>query len=165
MSKTRQLDRQAIAGWLLKANPAIYDVEAALQDRVPFSSWRLAPSYRLELIAPSDPVVLWLTGPDRGVIAAGVVTDVPVTSRGGTEYWVDAEEKAKIRPYLPVRMTPIPKIREEELTSSASFQQAEVIRVRQMGNPSFLTHDELAIVKDLMGPRLVREVGWPPDKS
>jgi hypothetical protein len=160
MPKTRILDRETVGAWLLKANPSVYDVESALANGVSFDSWRLAPTYRVGLISPRDPVVLWLSGPERGIVAAGVVRDRPFTSKGGTEYWIDAEEKVKTRPYLPVDLVPIPKIVEDELVSAPSFANAEVIRIRQMGNPSYLTHEELEVVKRLMGPQAALDAGW-----
>jgi hypothetical protein len=154
----RQLDRKSVAAWLLKANPSIYDAEGALRDLTSFGAWRLAPSYRVGLIAVEDPVVLWLTGRDRGIIAAGEVTGAPYESTGGTDYWVDDDEKAKVRPYLPVRLEPIPKITEDELTTNPAFNEAEVLKIRQMGNPSYLTEDEFDVIKDLMGMEFVASI-------
>jgi EVE domain len=162
MPHTRKLERETIAAWVVKASPDIFDVEAAIADgAVPFESWRLAPSYRVALVAVGDAVVLWVSGPDAGILAAGTVTGRPYVTQGGTRYWVDVEEKAKLRPYLPVELVPIHKIGRRELMSDARFHDAEVVRAPQMSNPSYLTQDELEVVRDLMGVLTVREVGWP----
>jgi hypothetical protein len=147
---TRGLERDDVATWVLKANPDIYDVEAALEVGA-FDEWRLAPSYRLELISVGDPCLLWVTGEDRGFCGAGEVTDLPVVGQGGTEYWRDLREKMKVRPYLPVDMRPIPKIREDELLSDPRFGEPEIIRVRQASNPSYLNASQFEVVTTLMG--------------
>lgn len=86
MPNKRKLDREAAAAWLLKASPRVFDVEAAIADGVPpFDSWRLAWTYRVDLLAIDDPVVLWISGPERGIRAAGLVRGRPFTTQGGSQ--------------------------------------------------------------------------------
>jgi hypothetical protein len=145
---TRRPERDDVAAWVLKANPDMYDVEAALQ--VPaIESWRLADSYRRDLISVGDPCLLWVTGKDRGFYAAGKVTGLPADGQGGG-HWVDSDEKSKVRPYLPVDMKPILGIREEELLSDLRFREAEFIRSRRIGSPSCLNASQFDVVRGLM---------------
>jgi hypothetical protein len=90
-----------------------------------------------------------VTGKDRGFYAAGEVTGLPADGQGGG-HWVDPDEKSKIRPYLPVDMRPIPGIREEELLSDPRFREAEFIRIRRIGNPSYLNASQFEVVRGLM---------------
>jgi hypothetical protein len=151
-----------VEAWVLKANPEIYDVEAAFAaGEVPFDSWRLNPSYRVELIEVGDKVFLWMTGPGRGVCAVGYVAGLPYVSQGGTRFWRNLEEKSKVRPYLPVDLVPIVKIEETELLLDPRFRNAEVIRARQMSNPSFLTTEECAALTDLLDPPILSALNDP----
>ncbi len=99
----RSLNRSDVRAWVLKGNPAIYDAVSAMDANVAFDSWRLYPSYRLELIAEDDRVVLWLTGAERGLYAAGRVTGDLFVSEGGTRFWRDLQEKRKVQPTLRSR--------------------------------------------------------------
>jgi hypothetical protein len=112
------------------------------------------------MIAIGDPVVLWLSVPAAGILAAGTVTDVPREGRGQSVYWVDADEKRKMRPYLPVRLFPIPRISKRDLVSDPRFAGAEVIRAPRVGNPSFLTNDEFQSVLEQMDTNTIRRIGW-----
>lgn len=51
---------------------------------------------------------------------------------------------------------------EADLVQDQRFNSAEVIRSRQMGNPSYLTQEEFAAVRALMSARSIRDAGWPP---
>lgn len=163
MSQARKLDVETVAAWVLRSSPDVYDVETAIASGEVPEGWRLAYSYRVDMIDIGDPVVLWLSGSASGIIAAGAVAGPPDMDQGGTRYWIDEEEKAKVRPYLPVELHPVSKIEKWELMSDRRFNQAEVIRVPQMGNPSYLTDDEFALVRELMGLATVKRVGWMPD--
>jgi hypothetical protein len=149
VGRTR-LRREDVAAWVLKGSPDIYDVEGALVADDPFESWRLSPSYRLDLIAVGDPCLLWVSGKDRGFRASGEVTGLPSVDQGGTRHWVKLREKKKVRPYLPVDLRPIPKILEPELLADPRFEGAEVIRIRQMSNPSYLTRSQFEAVRSRM---------------
>ena len=116
---------------------------------------RLNPSYRVELIQEGDNVVLWMTGPRRGVCALGYVAGLPYVSQGGTRFWRDLEEKSKVRPYLPIDLIPVRCIEETSLVHDPRFRTAEVIRVRQMSNPSYLTPEEYEAVTVQLDPATV----------
>jgi hypothetical protein len=91
-------------------------------------------SYRLDLIAPGQPCLLWLSGRDRpGVHALGEVTD-------GIEDRPDG-------PVVHVRLTlltePIPRA---ELLADPRTRDAEVLRMPAGSNPSWLSAEQYAAV-------------------
>jgi hypothetical protein len=99
----------------------------------------LHPSYRLDLLRPGQPVLLWLSGRDRpGVHATGVLAgDVASDGRG---------------PVAVVRFTlladPLPRA---ELLADPVLRGAEVLRVPAGSNPSYLTPAQYAAVLARLG--------------
>ena len=94
----------------------------------------LRPSYRLGLMAPGQPCLLWLSGRDRpGVHAVGSLADRPVDRPGG--------------PTAPLRLSlldePLPRA---ELLADVGFSAAEVLRMPAGSNPSWLTAGQFAAV-------------------
>lgn len=122
MLKTSRPPEQIAPGW---AAPA-----PRLLDRC------VRPSYRLGLIAPGQPCLLWLSGPDRpGVHALGEVTD-------GVEERADG-------PVVHVRLArlerPVPRA---ELLADPRMRDAEVLRMPAGSNPSWLSPAQFAAVLD-----------------
>ena len=99
------------------------------------------PSYRLGLMAPGQPVLLWRSGRHSpGVHALGVLTGA-LQKDGGSG------------PVVPVRLTrlaePVPRA---ELIADPVFREAEVIRMPAGSNPSWLTAAQYAVVLARTGP-------------
>jgi hypothetical protein len=95
------------------------------------------PSYRLGLMAPGQPCLLWLSGRDRpGVHAVGRLT-------GGVG---DGD-------VVPVRLTlladPVPRA---ELLADPDFRDAEVLRMPAGSNPSWLSSGQFAAVLARLAP-------------
>jgi hypothetical protein len=91
-------------------------------------------SYRLTLITPGQPCLLWLSGrTDPGVHALGAVAGPVRETAGG--------------PVVPVRFTlleePVPRT---ELLADPAFRDAEVLRMPAGSNPSWLTAAQHAAV-------------------
>ncbi|MGY1804084.1 hypothetical protein ACI78T_12485 [Blastococcus sp. SYSU D00922] len=93
-------------------------------------------SYRLDLIAPGQPCLLWLSGPDRpGVHALGEVTD-------------SVEERAD-GPVLHVRLALLDRhVPRAELLADRRMRDAEVLRMPAGSNPSWLSAAQFAAVLD-----------------
>jgi hypothetical protein len=99
----------------------------------------LRRSYRLDLMAPGQPCLLWLSGRDRpGVHALGEVSG-------------DVEDRGD-GPVVPVRLTllvaPIPRA---DLLADPRMQDAEVLRMPAGSNPSWLSAAQFAAVLDRAG--------------
>jgi hypothetical protein len=129
------LTRAGIGCWLLKS--------AALPDQL-LPGWRpgatadltrcVRRSYRLDLAAPGDPVVLWCSGRvDPGVHAVGTVTGVDA---GALEVQVRWELLAD----------PVPR---GALLADPVARTAEVLRMPAGSNPSYLTPEQWAAVRAL----------------
>jgi hypothetical protein len=94
----------------------------------------LRGSYRLGLMTPGAPCLLWRSGRDRpGVHALGTLAAAPSIGAGGPE--------------VAVRLTlldrPVPRA---ELLADPAFHSAEVARMPAGSNPSWLSADQYAAV-------------------
>ena len=141
-----------VAGWLLKSTRAPAEIDP---DWAPGEERELTRcvrrSYRLELVSPGQPVLLWVSGRVRpGVHALGTVSG-PVRAD-------DADEDG---PVLPVRLTSLPDpVDRGELLADPDFRSAEVLRMPAGSNPSWLSAAQLGAVLARAGlPRLGR---WDP---
>ena len=125
-----------VACWVLKSTRLPGEVVAgwrAGQER------RLARcvrrSYRLELIRPGRPCLLWVSGRTApGVHAIGVVAGEVSEEAGGPEVAVD----------LTLLAEPVPR---GELLADPVAAGAEVLRMPAGSNPSWLSADQFAAVR------------------
>ena len=98
------------------------------------------PSYRLDLMAPGLPCLLWVSGrSDPGVHALGSLTGAPYEAGGG--------------PVVPVDLTllanPLPRA---ALLADPVTRGAEVFRMPAGSNPSWLSAEQFTAVLDRIGP-------------
>ena len=109
----------------------------------PGTSWTttrcVRPSYRLELMAPGQPCLLWVSGrSDPGVHALGELTAEPQETESG--------------PVAPVRLTLLPDpLPRTVLLGDPVARDAEVLRMPAGSNPSWLSAAQFAVVLDLVG--------------
>lgn len=155
----RLRDGTAVGAWLLKANPAVWDIGTALRDGTELDWWRMARSYRNDLVAPGQPCAMWVTRGDRrvgsGVWALGEVTG-PVHEDSGDPddpLWRDEAARRQLRPRLPVRLEVLDRpVLREEFVADPRLDHAEVLVVPRIGNPAVLTPDEWQALLELVGP-------------
>lgn len=101
----------------------------------------LRASYRLDLMAPGQPCLLWLSGRDRpGVHAHGTLAGDPEAADGGPEVAVR----------LTLLATAIPR---GELLADPDTRDAEVLRMPAGSNPSWLSARQYAAVLARLGRR------------
>ncbi|WP_432494126.1 hypothetical protein [Kineococcus gypseus] len=124
-----------VACWVLKAASDPPELRGAPAGRAVRLSRCVHPTYRLDLLAPGQPVLLWRSGPAAGVRAVGEVL-------AGA---VDGAVQVLLRPLRE----PVPRA---ELLGDARFRGAEVVRVPVGANPSYLRADELAAVLERLAP-------------
>lgn len=91
-------------------------------------------SYRLGLMAPGQPCLLWRSGRDApGVHALGMLTGEVREDDGG--------------PVVPVRLAPLAEpVPRAELLADPVFREAEVVRMPAGSNPSWLTAVQYGVV-------------------
>ena len=93
-------------------------------------------SYRLALIAPGQPCLLWLSGRDRpGVHAVGEIAD-------GVE---DRADGPVVHLRLALLADPVLRA---DLLRDPRMRDAEVLRMPAGSNPSWLSADQFAAVLD-----------------
>ena len=133
-----RLEPSDIAGWLLKSTRAPAEIDPGWAPGEERELTRcVRRSYRLELVSPGQPVLLWVSGRVRpGVHALGTVSG-PVRADGRDD---DG-------PVLPVRLISLPDpVDRGELLVDPGFRSAEVLRMPAGSNPSWLSAPQLKAV-------------------
>ncbi|CAN5549309.1 hypothetical protein BH10ACT3_BH10ACT3_08350 [soil metagenome] len=153
----RLRDGSPVGAWMLKAQPDVWDIGSALRDGVELDSWRLAPSYRAELVHVGHPCVLWITRGDNrvpsGVWAIGEVTGEPDLDVGDPDddLWRDARARRELRPMVPVRLRALRRgVSKELIRADPRLASIEMFRVPRMGNPAALTPEEWWALEELV---------------
>ena len=124
-----------VACWVLKTRLAPEEIDAGWQAGTQRALSRcVRPSYRVDLMAAGQPVLLWLSGREQpGVHAVGVLAG-PVTT--------DAEG-----PVVPVRLARLAEpVGRAELLADPIACSAEVLRMPAGSNPSWLSGPEFDAV-------------------
>ena len=164
MSTIAQLRNGAnVAAWIFKANPVVWDVLGALRSpegREALDTWGMAPSYRVDLVRPGQPCVLWVTGgrhsTDTGAWAIGEITSEPFLDEGDPDdsRWTDEQVRSALRPHVHFRLDVLQRpVTLAELYEDPRFARAEIIRAPRVSSPVALTADEFAAIKDAVEHR------------
>ncbi len=126
----------AWAAWLIKSRSLPVEIDPGWAPGEERELTRcVRRSYRLELVSPGQPVLLWVSGRVQpGVHAVGTVSG-PVRP--------DDDDG----PVLPVRLTSLPDpVDRGELLADPGFRTAEVLRMPAGSNPSWLSAAQLRAV-------------------
>ena len=153
----RAINRDNIGAWLLKANPALWDLREFLEaGENRLTSWAVRPGYRSTLMTPGDRVLFWVSGDRRSELARGIWGDGQVVAPA--EDWVDAEPgfwrddhaQAAVRARVRVSIT----LLDEPVTAlelrARGINDLEVLRMPQGANPSWVSRAQLAILDELL---------------
>jgi hypothetical protein len=135
-----RLSEREVAGWLLKTSVPLDELAAGWQPgRTRRLERCLRASYRLDLMRPGQPCLLWLSGRvQAGVHAVGTLTGRPRTDG---------------QPSVPVSLRRLEHpVDRAVLLRSAAFADAEVLRMPAGSNPSYVTAVQLAEVLALAAP-------------
>jgi hypothetical protein len=153
----RLRDGSPVGAWMLKAHPSVWDIGSAVRDGVELDWWRLAPSYRVDLIGPGQPCVLWITRGDArvpsGVWAIGEITGAPELDVGDPEddLWRDRAAQRQLRPQIPVQLRVLRSgLPREVIREDPRLRSIEMLRVPRIGNPAALTPDEWFALDELV---------------
>lgn len=170
MTAERPVTRETLGAWLLRCNPARWDVRRFRADGHTYlARWDVYPTYRLPLMQAGDPVVFWLSAGDSRWAASGgrralpsgiwsvghltgpVSDDVP-DPLNQQAYWIH-EHDATARslsgrqrvpvhlPFLPVPLTAA------ALSRIDGLDDLEVVRAAPNSNPSYLTVREWELLQ------------------
>lgn len=127
-----------VACWVIKTSRPPADL---LPDWLPGSERELLrclrPSYRLSLMAPGQPCLLWLSGRTTpGIHAVGVLSGDVSSGSGGPE----------VRVRLTLLARPVSRA---DLLGDLRTRNAEVLRMPAGSNPSWLSPAQYAAVRAL----------------
>ncbi|MCO1659564.1 hypothetical protein [Pseudonocardia humida] len=126
-----------IGAWLFTCNPREFGELDAVD------GFCARPSYRVGLVRPGQPAVLWVSGPEGAAPAPGI------WMVGRTTGAVRDGDGRRPRVGLALRALAEPVAR-AELRADPRTARMEVLRAPQMGNPSVVTPAELAAIAELV---------------
>jgi hypothetical protein len=129
-----------IACWVFKSAVPTAQLDAGWRPGTARSMTRcVRASYRLDLMAPGQPCLLWVSGrSEPGVHALGSLTGAPREADGG--------------PIVPVEFTLLPDpLPRAALLLDPVARDAEVLRMPAGSNPSWLSAAQFAVVLDRIG--------------
>ena len=135
-----RLTADDVACWVFKSAVPTAQLDAGWRPGTARSMTRcVRPSYRLDLMAPGQPCLLWVSGrSEPGVHAVGSITGAPRDADG--------------RPVVPVEFTllldPLPRA---ALLLDPATRDAEVLRMPAGSNPSWLSAAQFAAVLEQVG--------------
>jgi hypothetical protein len=159
----RPLTVADVACWVLKRRPGESDPRAAWRDGAQVTGSCLFPTYRVELMAPGQRCLLWLSGRrDPGVVGVGTLADHPrPRDLGEGPPGPDPDGPDRARLYVAVDLHLLAAgIPRSELAEDPRFAGAEVLRMPAGSNPSFLTGEQLAAVEDRLSDADLAASGW-----
>jgi hypothetical protein len=148
--RTRRLTRADVGAWLFRCNPRNIDM-AELRRAGGVDSRCAVRTYRLDLIRAGDPVALWVTGPSKATITAGIwMLGYATGEIEGRE--ISGATASELPRVLLRDMTPLPApVPRSELASHPPTLGMEVLRQPFGPNPSYLTNREHRAVTALVG--------------
>jgi hypothetical protein len=138
-----RLEHGDVACWVLKSTRAPAEIDPGWSPGGRRDLVRcVRRSYRLELMTPGQPCLLWVSGRRQpGVHALGGLTAVPADGDGG--------------PQVAVRWTRLAEpVDRADLLADPAVQDAEVLRMPAGSNPSWLSAVQYAAVLAHAGTRV-----------
>ncbi|HET7398440.1 MAG TPA: hypothetical protein VFJ94_07945 [Intrasporangium sp.] len=151
---TLRISRANLGAWVIKANPAARDPQRFAAEHASVADRCVAANYRSALIQAGDPVVLWVSGPERDPLQPGVwgvgrvVAPVARARASGSDG--PASGTPKVTLDVPLLEAPVPRAL---LRATAALAGCEVLRQPQMGNPGWLDGAEWAALQELLASR------------
>ena len=140
-------DGTPIGGWVLRADPAIFDVEPMLEAYGQVFRYPLAPSDRVELLEPGTPCFLFRSDTSKvvGIWAVGEVVapafEAPIDQDdpgAGTQFFAEVE------------LLPLDKpIAAGKLKDLAPFADGELLTSPDQPNPIVLRPEEVRAIEEL----------------
>ena len=140
-----------IAGWVLKGDPKVYDLDADLESGESIDRWSVYDNYRKDLMVEGQRCMLWRSGPDGALVASGYVTGPVERDHADPSAWVDPAKAEEAEWFVPVELNALDEyIPRAEFKAHPVLSHAEFLTVKQMSNPTILTVEELASMEELL---------------
>ncbi len=153
----RLRDGSPVGAWLLKASPSVWDIGSAIGAGIELDWWRLAPTYRVDLVHAGHPCAMWITRGDArvrsGLWAVGHVVGEPIEDVGDPDdpLWRDRGAQRQLRPRIPVELRVLgAPLAREEVAEDPRLRRTEILRVPRIGNPAAFSPEEWDAVSDLV---------------
>ncbi|MFH9215922.1 EVE domain-containing protein [Streptomyces globisporus] len=131
--------------WLLSCNPKKFDLEGHRRDGHVLSSWTVVRYVRE--VAEGDEFVLWVAGPDAGVVAYGRFTGPAEHGQPDLRYWAEDPGPRHFVPLVVDRWLDL-RIPKARLASDPRMTGATVLRQPFAGSPHRLTEEEWRAVRE-----------------
>ena len=179
MATNGGLTEETLGASVLKCNPAVWDLAGfvASGERT-IDNWTVQESRRSEMIEYGQRVLLWVTGGEGGPLprgfwgsgwTTGAVTAIAAVDGDETvdadivDYWLDLETRDRMQFIAPVGLQVWEEpVVEAQVVDVLGVDQLEVVRARQISNPSWISATDLALLEPLLPPW--PEVGAPIDE-
>lgn len=166
----RAVTRGALGAWVIKCNPATWDLQAFLDDGNEWiEGWSVGETYRNSLIEAGDLVVFWVSGTRAKELVPGIwgvgraVSGVHPELETEIGYWRDLAAMRRVRSGLDVDIqlwnAPIAR---EELKNHPVLGAIEVLTMPLGSNPSYLTVEQWAALEFLLGDA---DIPGPPPRE
>lgn len=141
------LTASTLGAWLVKGSERALSMDELIRSE--FASvrqWCLRASYRADLVAPGQPVLLWISGSSKvhpaGIYAVGRTTG-PATADQADDGQVAPAERRRRTLSMPVSLSPLePPVLRSHLLQHPALSRMEVLRMAAGSNPSFVTRAE-----------------------
>lgn len=155
MAPPRQLTLTEIGCWLVKTRRPPHLIAPDWTAGTTRTLARcLRKSYRVDLMAPGQPCVLWLSGPEQpGVHAIGRLTSGARDPASAEPH----DRTVEVSTSLLLLPEPVPR---SALRADPAFATAEVLRMPAGSNPSYLPPAGLAILREFLEPEVRQATGW-----
>ena len=165
MSGTARVSAANLGAWLVRCNPAKWDLAGYLAGGgKTIDSCSVVENYRSAMMAPGDRVVLWVSGDGRvlargiwgiGHVSAGIRDEPAESVPPRPHHWLDERTRRSVKHAvfvdIPLLASPVT---DAELRSAA-IDDLEVQRQPMGSNPSWISTDQLARLDPLLP-------SWPP---
>ncbi|HEY4377448.1 MAG TPA: hypothetical protein VGM93_09825, partial [Acidimicrobiales bacterium] len=142
-------DGKPIAGWVLRADPAVFDVDAMISEYGQVYRFPVAAGPRAHLMDAGQPCFLFAgAGGGRGIYAVGeVVAPTTTITLDGTLPDGTVEEEVQL--YAEVELLPIePPMRVAEMESHRVLSKGELLTNPGQDNPIVLRPEEVRALEE-----------------
>ncbi len=157
-----------LGAWVFKCNPKVWKIDEFISDGNDWiDNWSVVDNCRSEMIRDGQRAILWVSGQEvgrtpRGIWGMGWTTGsrypVVETEAG---YRANRERRAAVGWFVPTDIVLLdePILAADVRKHHPELQGLEVFRSPQMGNPSWISKSQLALLDELLPDSPDRDPG------